>query len=233
MTAIKIDVAQNTSAWQIKRLGHFTASAISALMGKGRAKDDVFSASGKTYLYKVAYGRMIDTSIFADEDATWQFLERIGGGSRATQHGHDHEINARMAYYGRTGAAIEDGCMYTSKEMPMLTASPDGLVGEDGLVEIKCPYGMENFVRYATCIKDAESLKATNADYYWQVQCQLAVTGRKWCDFVVYDPAVISQSCIHIARIERNDDDIKAMLDKVLLAEAAVNEIISNLTPKF
>lgn len=233
MKAKRIDVAQNTSAWHKARLGNFTASAISTLMGKGRAKDDLFSAAGKTYLYKVAYGRLVSEDVFLDEDTTWQFLDRIGGGSRATQHGHDYELTARMMYRKRTGNEVKDGAMYAHLDMPYLTASPDGLVGDDGLVEIKCPYGMDNFIRYAVSIKDGESLKATNADYYWQIQCQLTVTGRKWCDFVVYDPALISSACIHIARIERNEDDIKQMIEKVALAEQEVNKLVEILTPNF
>lgn len=233
MEAIKIKVIQNTDAWQLARLGNFTASAIAALMGKGRAKDDAFSATGKTYIYKTAYGRLVNTQLFENEDELHYFLGRIGGGNRATDHGHNYEAHAAMRYEILTGNQPQAGGMYACSDLPHLTASPDGLVGEDGLIEIKCPYGLENFVRYAVGIHDGETLKAVNADYYWQVQCQLAVTGRKWCDFIVYDPALISDANLHITRIERNEEDITAMLEKVKLAEQEVTKIVNTLTPQF
>lgn len=225
---MKLNLQQNTAEWQRARLGNISASAIAKLIGKGRSKTDLFNATGRTYIYETAAGRMVDKDKIANEGDFYNFANRIGHDTYATRYGHDTEDEARQAYQQATGNKVDDGAMYQHDEIDHLTASPDGLVGDDGLIEVKCPYGLENFVKYAANVKDGDSLKATEPKYYWQIQCQLACTGRTWCDFVVYDP--IMTKPLHIARIERNDADIAEMLDKVKMANAEINDIINQLT---
>jgi len=84
-------------------------------------------------------------------------------------------------------------------------ASPDRLVGEDGLVEIKCPNSATHL--------DTLLSKKVPAKYITQMQWQMAVTGRKWCDFVSYDPRFPEQHQVFVQRIERDDEHI-AQLEK-------------------
>ena len=230
MTKI-IDIEQNTNAWHVARLGKITASQVAKLMSKGRGKDEVFSQTGKTYLMQIVAGRMVNTDILDDVEALDAFVYRISSDTYATRWGHDNEDEARQYYAMATGNNVDEGKMFAHVDYPMLTASPDGLVGDDGLLEIKCPYTIEKSVTYMLNVHDGESLKAVMPDYYWQVQCQLAVTGRKWCDFVVYDKNLANVATI--TRIERTEDDINMMLERVSLAEEMATRLVNQLTPKF
>jgi hypothetical protein len=73
-------------------------------------------------------------------------------------------------------------------------------------------------------VTDGATLKAAEPRYYWQIQCQLAVTDRQWCDFVVYNPFV--KMPIHVARIWRNLADISTMLERVIMANDMANELV-------
>lgn len=229
MKGIKIELQQNTPEWFAARYGNFTASAIYNLIGKGKAKDKVFSQSGETYIEETAAGRLLRPGTFTDGDAFQSLNYRASCDNYATRWGHDNEDAARQLYALVTGAKVHDGAMYRHAEIATLTASPDGLVDDDGLVEIKCPYSVGKFVHYAANISDAATLKAVEPKYYWQVQCQLAVTGRAWCDFVVYDPAMSNP--LHVARIERVEEDITLLLERVTLAEEVANRITNKLQP--
>lgn len=221
-----INIAQNTPAWHMARLGNITASQVSKLMSKGRGKDEVFAQTGKSYIMSIVAGRMIDDN--GDVDS---LIYRISSDTYATRWGHDNEDEARTYYEQVTGNKVDDGQMFAHIDYKHLTASPDGLVGDDGLLEIKCPYTIEKSITYMLNVHDGDTLKATAPDYYWQVQCQLAVTGRKWCDFVVYDKNLTNKAAI--TRIGRNEDDINMMLERVALAEEMVTRLVEQLTPKF
>lgn len=231
MTTNIINIEQNTNAWHIARLGKITASQIAKLIGKGRGKEEVFTQTGKSYLMQIVAGRMVSPDVINDTEALDAFVYRISTDNYATRWGHDNEDEARQWYAMMTGNKVDDGKMFAHVDYPTLTASPDGLVGDDGLIEIKCPYTIEKSVTYMLNINDAESLKAVAPDYYWQVMCQLAVTGRKWCDFVVYDKNLSNVATI--TRIDRNEDDIKQMLERVTLAEEMVARMVARLTPSF
>lgn len=230
MKGIRIELQQNSPEWFAARFGNFTASAIYNLMTKGKSKADVFGQSAKSYIEETATGRLLRPGTFTDGDAFQSLNYRASCDNYATRWGHDNEDAARQLYALVTGAKVSDGAMYRHAKIETLTASPDGLVGDDGLVEIKCPYTVGKWVHYAANISDGESLKAVEPKYYWQVQCQLAVTGRAWCDFVVYDPAMANP--IHVTRIERNEEDIAQLLERVTLAEEIVKQIINKLQPQ-
>ena len=112
--------------------------------------------------------------------------ERITGDSIGTgttiamQWGIDHEDDARAAYEARTGEVVDLAGFILHPSIPWLGASPDGLVGDDGLVEIKCPNTVTHLKRIATGVVPDE--------YKPQMLVQLLCTGRKWVDFVDYDP---------------------------------------------
>lgn len=112
-------------------------------------------------------------------------------GNIATEWGNTHEDGARWEYELETGNKV-DPAFFDTKE-DWLGASPDGYIGDDGLVEIKCPFGIRN---------DPEPKFKTLAEqphYYAQIQVQLYVTDRKWCDFWQWTP--------HGTRLERVDID--------------------------
>lgn len=223
---VLIEVEQNTPEWQRARLGKFTASAAYKLMTKGRAKDQVFGATALDYIDEVIGDRLLSPEVVCDDARFNDWLDRRVQENRACMWGHDTEPQARELYESITGRPVMAGRMWQHPEVEALTVSPDGLVGNDGLVEIKCPYTAKNFVKLVR-VHDAASLKAISPEYYWQVQCQLAVTGRAWCDFVVYEPTL--KYSLHIARIERNEDDIAQLVERAQLADNIVKETIKPL----
>jgi len=100
-------------------------------------------------------------------------------GNVATEYGHLHEPLAQMEYQSETGNFVEECGFFVHPEHDWLGASPDGLVGDDGLIEIKCPFGLRNKTGADLVFKTAED----QPHYYAQMQIEMACTGRSWCDF--------------------------------------------------
>tara|TARA_R110000744_G_scaffold107013_8_gene203453 strand:+ start:3045 stop:3659 length:615 start_codon:yes stop_codon:yes gene_type:complete len=118
----------------------------------------------------------------------------------AMQWGTDTEPQARAAYEFFTDNSVVEKGLIDHPIIPMTAASPDGLVGTDGLVEIKCP---NTATHIATLIKQKAPTK-----YNAQMQWQMACIEKKWCDFVSFDPRLPDDLQIFIQRVERDDDFI-------------------------
>ena len=122
------------------------------------------------------------------------------------QWGIDHEDEARNAYMARTGFLVDlSGFMY--RNFLRVGCSPDGLIDQDGMLEIKCP----------TSTTHVEYLEAKNlpSKYRAQVQGQLWVSGRQWCDFVSFDPRMPGNLQLLIVRVQRDEDYIKTLKTEV------------------
>ena len=161
------DFDQGSPEWFAFRAGKFSASTVGDIMKKGRGgKPSTMRANAITRL-------AVERITGAKDD---------GYSSAAMQRGIELEAEARAAYSFANGVAvIETGCV-SHDVWPYAICSPDGLVGEDGLLEIKCPETMPR--HYDALNGGAQIVK----DYHWQVQHQLFVTGRKWVDLTSYDP---------------------------------------------
>lgn len=109
--------------------------------------------------------------------------------------------------------------------IPNSGASPDGLVGDDGLIEIKCP----------TTATHIETLlgAAVNDRYVLQMYWQMACTERKWCDFVSFDPRMPEDMKVFIKRFERDDEEITRIEKEVVVFLDEVNETVGRLQAKF
>jgi hypothetical protein len=95
-------------------------------------------------------------------------------GNPATEHGGNNEMNGVTDYQIMTGNLVEPTGLWLHPHYAWLTGSPDGLVGEEGMVEIKCPF--------YTRRDDARLHRAVPGHYWLQVNALLEITGRKWCD---------------------------------------------------
>jgi hypothetical protein len=126
--------------------------------------------------------------------------------SSAMQHGIDNEELARLEYSLMTGNDVQEA-FFETHETLQAGASPDGYVDTDGLVEIKCP-------NTATHIETLKTNKIPK-QYYWQIMGQLWITGRKWCDYLSYDPRMPLNAQIILIRVERNEEDIKRLEEEV------------------
>jgi YqaJ-like viral recombinase domain len=117
--------------------------------------------------------------------------------SQAVQYGIVNETKATTDYERITGNHVEPCELFVPYRVPYLGASPDGLVGDDGLLEVKCiPSVGQQSVKEAAKSKSKKNLSVTYTDgtlqlkpkhpYWFQIQGQLNITGREWCDLVLY-----------------------------------------------
>lgn len=193
---IQHKVEQNSEEWFALRRGKFTASTFKDLfMGKD-------TQGYKDAIYKVAFERLTNTipESFSNE---WM------------QRGTELEPEARTWYEFEKNVEILNAGFIEYNDW--IGASPDGLIGEDGLIEIKCP-------KYTTMM-DYLIKKELPKTYYYQVHGQLFITDRKYCDFIAYHPSLPKL----VLRIERNKDVDKEILDKLFAAIKEVETIINKL----
>ena len=139
--------------------------------------------------------------------------------SRATgpaiRHGVQYEPIAVDWYEKKHDFKIADAGLFVYKEMPFLAASPDGIVNEDTLLEVKCPFAAKNqyitieSVPYLTLVEGALSLKKDHI-YYYQIQGQLLCAGRKMCHLVIF-----TLKDAKLIFVKRDDTFIENMKDKL------------------
>ena len=133
----------------------------------------------------------------------------------------EQEPFARAAYETKTGELVTEVGFIVHPEIDQAGASPDGLVSDEGMVEIKCP---ESKTMIETLLSDKVPDK-----YFKQMQWQMACTGRNWCDYVVFDPRMPENLQLCVRRVERDDyiiDEIKAEIKKFL---AELNQQVNRL----
>lgn len=192
------DIAQNSDEWMEIRRGRFTASSFADLfMSKS-------TAGYKKAIRKVVYERLTGES---PESFKSDYMER----------GHEIESMAREAYELNSFNTVKDAGFFEYNEW--VGASPDGLVNDDGLIEIKSP-AYNTFIDYLLSGQ-------VPSEYTYQIQGQLFVTGRKWTDFVAYHPMLP----IIIIRVYPDPviiEQIKAVLETAISeAQTMINKINS------
>lgn len=194
------DVIQGSPEWHQLRLGKVTASRVADVVAKTKTGA---SASRTNYMAELIAERL------AGEPAD-KFT------NAAMQWGTDMEPQARAAYEFRTDAEVTQVGFVLHPSIDQAGCSPDGLIDEDGLIEIKCP-------NTATHLETLLG-QAVPAKYETQMQFQMACTGRQWCDFVSYDPRMPESMRMFIKRVERDDKRIKELETEVagFLLEIAV-----------
>jgi putative phage-type endonuclease len=194
------DIKQGGEEWKRLRLGRVTASRVADLMAKTKSGP---SASRANYMAQLIAERLTDTVADTFTNA-------------AMQHGTETEPEARDAYSFYQAALIDQVAFVQHPRIEHAGCSPDGLVGTDGLVEIKCP---QTATHLETLLGQAVPSK-----YVLQMQFQMACTGRKWCDFASYDPRMPENMRLFVKRLNRDDVVIKEIDDAiaVFLLEMAV-----------
>ncbi len=198
-------IEQGTPEWFAQRLGKVTASRVADIIAKTKTG---VAASRGNYLAQLVAERL-----------TGQAAESFKSG--AMQHGTETEPMARMAYETETGQMVTEVAMIQHPKIEMAGASPDGLVGEDGLVEIKCP---NTSTHIATLMAD----KAPSG-YMAQMQWQMACTGRAWVDFVSFDPRMPEDMQLFIKRVPRDEKLIAEYEAEVIKFLAEVQETVEKL----
>jgi putative phage-type endonuclease len=201
-------IEQRTEEWFKQRLGKVTASKIADVIAKTKTG---VSASRENYSTQLTLERL-----------TGQQAEFYT--NAAMEWGTATEPQARNAYERYREVLVDEVGFIDHPTIAMSGASPDGFVGDDGLVEIKCP---ESKTQMDTLLNQKVPTK-----YMPQMQWQMACTGRKWCDFVSYDPRMPENLQIFVQRVERNDLYIKMLEDEVNTFLAEIDqkvEILRNI----
>jgi putative phage-type endonuclease len=193
---------QRDADWYAARLGKATASrfkdAIAALKSGAPAQ------AQRDYLTELVVERLTQQPIqrFQNAAMTW---------------GTEQEPAARAAYERITGRIVEE-TGFVAHDTLMAGCSPDGLVDWDGLIEIKCPWGTANHIETL--------LNGMPAEHITQVQGQMWITGREWCDFVSYDPRMPEPLQLYVQRIPA---DPKAIADLAFGISAFLKEVGSKV----
>ena len=222
------NVEQRSLDWFRCRIGCVTGSKIGDLMKSGKKKEQIFGETAMSYIYKVAAERMINPVFIEDDDLFGQYVESQQIYSKAIVWGQEQEDNAKdllMRKNPKWELADVSSCKHDT--IPHFAASPDAIVYDRKklmVVEIKCPQP-STFAKYLVQIKDNESLKNTEPNYYYQMMAEMACTGAESGIFVAYCPWLINP--IHIVPIERDNETIKAIEERVIKANEIVEQIIN------
>lgn len=194
---------QRSEEWFQARLGKVTASRVADVLAKIKSGE---SASRRNYKIQLVSERLT-----GEKQETYI--------NQAMQDGIDREQFARDRYVQQFGEVEEVGFV----KHPTLEAgaSPDGMVGDDGIIEIKCPMGSTHTETLMT--QDIPS------KYIPQVQFQLLVTGRKWCDFVSYNPMFPKHLQVFVKRIEADQVYQKELEVEVKQFLKEVDDVINKL----
>ena len=171
--------------------GYITPSRFADVLKRGRSKEQ-------------AWG---ETALKAADDVVLDILsvERPEAFGYAIQHGLDNEWEAEQAYQELTMSKITRPDFIQHPTVSYIGGNPDGLVGLDGIVEIKCPYNPANHLQN---LIDGEQFRI---DYYAQIQGYLWITGRQWCDGISFDPRFPDDLKIGVTRIMRDQPYIDAL----------------------
>lgn len=202
-------IVQGSPEWHQMRLGKVTASRVADIVRKTK---NGASATRQRYLGELVAERL--TGVVADSYK-----------SKDMEWGNETEAEARAAYAFYCGAALTQVPFVEHPSLPMCGASPDALVGDDGLVEIKCP---------ATHTHIASLLGAPiDPDYVVQMLWQMECTGRQWCDWVSFDPRMPEEMKLHVVRVSRDEERLAELRDAVHLFLGEVSATGDKLTAQF
>lgn len=198
-------IVQGSPEWFAQRVGKVTASRLVDVVAKIKSGE---SASRAGYRAELVAERLTGKAAesFSSAEMKW---------------GTDCEPLARAAYEAETGDLVEEVAMIPHPVIAMAGASPDGLVGFVGQLEIKCP----NTKTHIDTILSGEA----PAKYIPQMQWQMACCGRQWCDFVSFDPRMPADMQLFIKRVPRDDKLIAEYEAEVIKFLAEVDETVEKL----
>lgn len=196
---------QGSSAWLQERCGFVTASRLADVMAKIKTGE---AASRANYRAELVAQRL-----------TGQVQE--GFTNAAMQHGTEQEPFARAAYEILVGVMVEEVGFIKHPTIAWTGASPDGFVGVDGLIEIKCP----NTATHIEYLLAGTVPAKYQPQMLWQMEC----TGRKWCDFASYDPRMPEELRLFVVRFDRDEGRITEARSAVVEFLASVQDTVTAL----
>jgi len=196
---------QGTEEWLLERCGKVTASRIADVVAKTRSG---WGASRANYMAQLIVERLTGKPV-----ETYQ--------NQAMVWGIETEPQARAWYEFTTNMKVEEVGFIRHPSIDMSGASPDGLVCDHGLLEIKCPNSATHIDFLLTGVIPDKYIK--------QMQWQMACTGREWCDFVSYDPRMPTELQAKVVRVFRNSDMIGCLEKDVIEFLTEVDQKVDKL----
>ena len=193
---------QGTIEWKQQRLGHVTASKVADIMAKGKSGE---AKSRENYRFQLARERL------------YQKIEE-GFTNDAMAWGTATEPLARIAYEVSHETFVDQTGFVKHKSIPWVGCSPDGLVDENGLIEIKCP-NSDTHLR-TLCSRNIPT------QYFWQMQMQMWVMEREWCDFVSFDPRAEKSLQLFVKRLPIDLEAVADMEKEIKLFLTDVDKTI-------
>ena len=198
-------IVQATDEWKMQRLGHVTASCISDVMSKGKGGESI---TRHKYKMKLVAERITGT---IQESFT----------NAAMEWGIQQEEVAAMAYEVVKDTFVEPTGFVHHPYIKWLGVSPDRLVGNIGLIEIKCP-NTNTHLEYLLS-------QQIPTKYFNQMQAQMWCTDREWCDFVSFDPRLSKKNQLLIIRLQRDNSFIAEMEAEITHFLTEVENLIIQL----
>lgn len=202
-------IEQGSADWFEARRGKVTASRVADVIAKTKSG---YSASRANYAAQLIAERLTGTVAESFTNA-------------AMQWGTDNEPDARLAYEFRHDVEVEQVAFIDHPTIAMSGASPDGLVGSVGLVEIKCP-------NTATHLETLQS-ETIPLKYETQMLWQMACTGAEWCDFASFDPRLPENLRLWVKRFERDASRIAEIEAEVTAFLSEIDATVAELTRKY
>ena len=201
-------VEQGTPEWFAARLGNVTASRVADVIAKTKSG---YSASRENYMAQLICERMTGTVAESYTNA-------------AMQWGTETEPLARAAYESLADVLVDEVGYIAHPTIERAGASPDGLIGVFGLLEIKCP---NTATHIDTLISEQVPTK-----YITQMQWQMSCTGRTWADFVSFDPRLPSGLQMFVKRVEFDAEYVAMLKEEVIKFLIELDAKISKLNER-
>lgn len=200
---------QGSDEWRQARCGKVTASRIGDLMAKTKTG---WGAGRANYMAELIAERLTGTPAEQYENA-------------AMLWGKETEARARDIYAFHVDADVDLVGLIDHPKIAMTAASPDGLIGADGLVELKCP----NTATHIDTLLGA----VVPSKYVLQMQWQMACTERAWCDFASFDPRMPGHMQLFVSRLVRDDKQIAEIEACVVRFLSEIDDKLAALTAQY
>jgi putative phage-type endonuclease len=199
-------IEQRSQEWFDIRRGKITSSEFHKILGDGKVKE--------TYLLeKIAEGM-------------GGFAQPAGG--PAIEWGIELESTAIDVYTEKTGIVVEKASFMPVNDY--YGGSPDGIVTPDGIIEVKCPYTTVKHLKHGLIKSDAD-FKKTSPEYYYQCISNMICANAQWCDFISFDPRLKTKYQMFIYRLNRDENEVKLMQEKLEAAIKQLQELKIKLEP--
>ena len=206
MNAINATIEQRTEEWFTARLGKVTASKINDVLATLKSGGE--AATRKNYKAQLVCERL-----------TGQRAESYT--NSAMQWGTDTEPFARAAYEALTGDMVTEAGFIDHPTIKMSGMSPDGLVGDKGMIEIKCPNTATMLEWVIADVVPAEHMN----QMLWQMEC----AGRDWCDFVAFDPRLPADLQLFVKRFHKDEKKLAEIRHGVVKFLGEIEVMIAKL----